>query len=183
MFISLEDLCESMHKRGYRYCSFQKEMMTPVAGKPTKDEFMAFSKPNQGLYFSLIHEAVFFDDDDDDSEGHTKLVPQWYTFTKYQYEEMSLELSSRHLIFAKFDESSLEKVDGVAKDWAKVAETKKGVMATSANNWDVDTVVAWDFGAMSDVEVYRNVGSYQYDAEPVASAAEFYRAPDHCVVM
>jgi hypothetical protein len=178
MFI--QDLCESMHKRGYRYCSFQKEMMTPVAGKPTKEVFMpmAVSKPNKGLYFSLIGGAVSFD------EGNcTKLVPQWYTYTKYEYEEMHEQLSSRHLIFAKFDESSLQKVDGVAMDWAKVAETKKGVMATSANNWDVDTVVVWDFGAMSDVEVYRNVGSYQYDTEPVASAAEFYRAPDHCNVM
>ena len=136
MFISLQDLCESMLKRGYGYCSFQKEMMTPVT--------------EQGLQFSLIEEAGFFDD-------CTELDPQWY-------EGMHKQLSTCHLIFAKFDESSLQ--------------AKKGAMVTPAK-----TVVAWDFGAMSDVEVYRNVGSYQYDAEPVASAAEFYRAPDHCNVM
>lgn len=190
--VTLQDVCTKMHDQGFQYASFYDSTI-PLEAKFRKPTNVSV-KPDGGMYFSALRKGYGPDSDSEEHECDSEAwVPDWYLYTKFDFESRFKVNAKYDLVFAKMDLGNVldsnkkqnledyEVVDVMCQemtqyDWREISKSFDGVSGTGVPShnkylcWDVDTVVLWNRNAVEgDLVVFKNAGHYEYSGQGLDS--------------
>lgn len=175
---SLYELCYEEHKKGFVYASFVDiSKVDELKIKKVFELKNSHYKPN-GIFFSKLENSL----DENFEKNEKSMIPEWFSFINNDWDCQLDEYSKKAILFAKFNESKIGTFSyenlmpytnlsqskeiknknfsfNTLFDWDKYAKHEwNGIRAERKNFsgvcWDVNTVVVWNWNAISEMEMY-----------------------------